>query len=253
VPKPVFVGTAGWSIPREWAARFAGEGSHLERYARVLPAAENNSSFYRISERATYARWAVSVPRDFRMSVKMPRAISHYARLKGTRPVLERFLRHVRGLGRTLGCLLLQLPASFPYERRRAAAFLTLLRRRHRGAVVLEPRHPSWFDPQVDALLKKMRVARVAADPPPVAGALEPGGWSRLVYFRLHGSPQMYYSAYSSDFLAALADRLHGASRRATVWCIFDNTASGAALGNALELIGQLRARIPNSLHGGGP
>jgi uncharacterized protein YecE (DUF72 family) len=241
VPKPIFVGTAGWSIPREWAARFAGGGSHLERYARVLPAAENNSSFYRISERATYARWAASVPRDFRMSVKMPRAISHYARLKGTRPVLERFLRHVRGLGGTLGCLLVQLPASFPYERRRARAFFTVLRASHKGAVVLEPRHPTWFDPRVDALLRKVRIARVAADPPPVAAALEPGGWPRLVYFRLHGSPRMYYSAYSSAFLADLADRLRTASRHATVWCIFDNTGSGAALGNALEVIDRLR------------
>ena len=244
MPKPVFVGTAGWSIPREWAVRFPAGDSHLERYARVLPATENNSSFYRIAERATYARWAVSVPHDFRMSVKMPRAISHYARLKGTSPVLERFLQHAHGLGRTLGCLLLQLPASFPYERRRTATFFTLLRRRHKGAVAFEPRHPSWFDPEVDALLKRMRIARVAADPPPVAGALEPGGWSRLVYFRLHGSPQMYYSAYSSDFLAALADRLRGLSRRATVWCIFDNTASGAALGNALEMIERLRSRL---------
>ena len=242
MPRPIYVGTAGWSVPREWAARFPAGGSHLERYARVLPATENNSSFYRISERATYARWAASVPRGFRMSVKMPRAISHYARLKGTRPVLERFLRHVRGLGGTLGCLLLQLPASFPYERRRAAAFFLLLRARHKGAVALEPRHPSWFDPEVDVLLKKMRIARVAADPLPVPGALEPGGWSRLVYFRLHGSPQMYYSAYSSAFLADLSDRLRDASRHATVWCIFDNTASGAALGNALEVIDRLRS-----------
>jgi uncharacterized protein YecE (DUF72 family) len=241
VPRPIFVGTAGWSIPREWAAHFPAGGSHLERYARVLPATENNSSFYRIAERATYARWAASVPRDFRMSVKMPRAISHYARLKGTRPVLERFLRPARGLGRTLGCLLLQLPASFPYERRRAAAFFTLLRACHKGAVAFEPRHPSWFDPQVDALLKKVRIARVVADPPPVAAALEPGGWSRLAYFRLHGSPQMYYSAYSSAFLGDLAARLRGASQRATVWCIFDNTASGAALGNALDLVDRLR------------
>lgn len=241
MPRPIFVGTAGWSIPREWAAHFPAEGSHLERYARVLPATENNSSFYRIAERATYARWAASVPRDFRMSVKMPRAISHYARLKGTRSVLERFLQHARGLGRTLGCLLLQLPASFPYERHRAAAFFTLLRARHKGAVVFEPRHPSWFEPEVDALLKRVRIARVAADPPPVAAALEPGGWPHLAYFRLHGSPQMYYSAYSSAFLADLADRLRGESRRATVWCIFDNTASGAALGNALDLIDRLR------------
>jgi uncharacterized protein YecE (DUF72 family) len=241
VAKAVYVGTAGWSIPWEYAACFPGGGSHLERYARVLVATENNSSFYRIAERATYARWAASVPRGFRMSVKVPQAISHYARLKGTRPVLERFLCHVRGLGRTLGPLLLQLPASFPFERRRARAFFTVLRGRHPGPVVLEPRHPSWFDPEVDALLRKMRIARAAADPPPAPAALEPGGWPRLVYFRLHGSPRMYYSAYKPPFLADLADRLRRQSERATVWCIFDNTARGAAIGNALDTLDRLR------------
>lgn len=54
--KRVYIGTAGWSIPREHAPRFPGSGSHLERYARVLPATENNSTFYRVSERATAAR-----------------------------------------------------------------------------------------------------------------------------------------------------------------------------------------------------
>ncbi len=30
------VGTAGWSLPRADARDFPGEGTHLERYARVL-------------------------------------------------------------------------------------------------------------------------------------------------------------------------------------------------------------------------
>jgi uncharacterized protein YecE (DUF72 family) len=36
----VRTGTAGWSIPGAHAALFPGGGSHLERYARVLPAVE---------------------------------------------------------------------------------------------------------------------------------------------------------------------------------------------------------------------
>lgn len=239
--RPIYIGTAGWSIPREHAARFPAAGSHLERYARVLPAAENDSTFYRVHERTTYAHWAASVPRDFRITVKMPRTISHFARLKATRRLLERFLPEVRGLGRKLGPLLLQLPPSLRYDRRTAGVFFTLLRRRYTGPVVFEPRHPSWFTADVDALLVKMRVARVAADPPPVSAALAPGGWPRLVYYRLHGSPEMYYSAYSAEYLADLAERIADASRRATVWCIFDNTAAGAALGNALELMSRLK------------
>jgi len=41
------IGTAGWSISRDAASSFPGEGSHLERYAKVLGCAEINSSFHR--------------------------------------------------------------------------------------------------------------------------------------------------------------------------------------------------------------
>ncbi len=232
----VFVGTAGWSIPREHAERAPGSGSHLERYARVLPAAEIDSSFYRSHRRETYERWRASVPSAFRFAVKFPKTISHVARLEGTREALEAFLDETSGLGRARGPLLLQLPPSLRYEARAAHRFFALLRRRYSGPVVCEPRHPSWFEPEVEAALTRARVARVAADPPVVAGGLEPGGWPRLVYYRLHGSPRMYYSSYAEAFLVDLAERLQVAARRATVWCIFDNTAAGAALGNALRL-----------------
>ena len=42
---PVYVGTAGWSLPRDRQHRFPGTGSHLERYAKVFPAVEINSTF----------------------------------------------------------------------------------------------------------------------------------------------------------------------------------------------------------------
>jgi uncharacterized protein YecE (DUF72 family) len=84
-----YLGTAGWWIARVRAAHFPARGSHLERYARVLPAVENDSTFYRVHKRETYERWASSTPPAFRFAVKMPRTISHYARLKGTGRMLE--------------------------------------------------------------------------------------------------------------------------------------------------------------------
>jgi uncharacterized protein YecE (DUF72 family) len=53
----------------------------------------------------------------------------------------------------------------------------------------------------------------------------------------MHGSPRMYASPYPSAALDRLAAQLLEAhSRGAETWCIFDNTASGAAFGNALGL-----------------
>jgi uncharacterized protein YecE (DUF72 family) len=242
VPAKIYIGTAGWSIPRGEQRRFPAGGSHLARYARALPAVEINSTFHRPHRAATFERWAASVPRSFRFSVKIPRAITHDQRLAHSGPLLTTFIASLDPLGSRLGCLLVQLPPSLAFEARVARAFFAVLRRRFERGIALEPRHASWFESRADRLLNAFEVARVAADPPRVAGGDEPGGWRGLSYFRLHGSPRIYYSSYEAGYLDALADRLRVLRRSpGPTWCIFDNTTLGAATGNALSLVEHLR------------
>jgi uncharacterized protein YecE (DUF72 family) len=235
------VGTAGWSLPREWQGRFPGAGSHLERYAAVFDAAEINSTFHRPHRASTYARWAASVPRNFRFSMKLPKAITHEARLRGVRRLLRDFFAEVDPLRSRIGCVLVQLPPSLALEPRVARGFFSALRQAYDGPVAIEPRHPTWFTTQAGRMLAEERVARVAADPAKAVGGDEPGGFLGLAYYRLHGSPRVYYSSYPEPFLDALALRLR-TLRRAGVacWCIFDNTTLGAATGNALGLASRL-------------
>src|SRR5439155_24898145 len=136
-----------------------------------------------------------------------------------------------------------QLPPSLTFSAGVAERFLALLRGRFDGALALEPRHPTWFEPEAGELVTSYRVARVAADPAVVPAAAEPGGWDGLVYYRLHGSPRVYYSAYSGEYLEGLAKSLVLAARSAHVWCIFDNTAAFAATANALDVLARVRAR----------
>lgn len=220
------IGTAGWAIRREHQACFPGDGPHLSRYGARLNAVEINSSFYRPHRPATYARWAKETPDGFAFSVKMPRTITHDAKLKGARAELTRFLDECGALGGKLGCILIQLPPKLAFAR---SDFFERLRDLYDGAAALEPRHASWFTKEADALLASHRIARVAADPP--IGPFAPGGWRGFEYWRLHGSPKIYYSDYEDDFLAALADRV---GRDA--WIVFDNTALGCATANALTL-----------------
>ena len=241
VPEPL-VGTAGWSLPPRDQPRFPGEGSHLERYARVFRAVEINSTFHRPHRPATFLRWAASVPAGFRFSVKVPRTITHDARLSGARPLVDGFLAQLEPLGKRLGCLLVQLPPKLEYDARTARAFFAHLRGEFAEAIAVEPRHESWFTGAADRMLVKVRVARVAADPPRAATGFEPGGWTGMAYYRLHGSPRMYYSSYEDEYLDVLALRL-GELRRAAIpsWCIFDNTTLGAGTANALSLVSRLR------------
>lgn len=231
-----YIGTAGWGIPRAEQAHFPPGDSQLERYAKVFPAVEINSTFYRSHRAATFERWAATVPRAFRFSVKLPRTITHDRRLTGSGKLLDAFLEDLAPLRDRLGCLLVQLPPSLTFDARVARAFFKALRKRSDRNVAVEPRHVSWFEGRAEKLLDEFRIARVAADPPRAEVDGEPGGWSGLAYFRLHGSPRMYYSSYEGDVLDALAVKLrHLKKRRVTAWCIFDNTALGAATGNAIS------------------
>ena len=237
----LFIGTAGWSLSRAVQPRFPGEGTHLERYARVLPAAEINASFYRPLRPELYAKWAASVPGDFRFAVKVPKTITHERRLLDCEEPLAEFLDQVHALGERLGCLLVQLPPSFAWDASLAGAFFAVLRALHDGPVALEPRHATWFTPAAAALLREYDVARVAADPACVPEAAEPGGAPGIAYWRLHGSPRVYWSAYDDAYLSALAARVaEAAATTSAVWCIFDNTASGEAAPNALDLLQRL-------------
>lgn len=239
MPGLIQIGTAGWAIPRQAAECFPTDGGSLERYATRFSAAEINSTFHRSHKPQTLTRWAASVPDDFRFAVKLPKKISHELRLVGTEDVLCSFSEETRSLGTKLGPLLLQLPPSLAYERAIAEPFLKLLRAHIPHRVVCEPRHPSWFDVEADSLLAAYAIARVAADPARVPTGGWPGGTLSLSYYRLHGAPRVYYSAYDSAFLSTLAAAIRGSAAE-EVWCIFDNTASGAATANALTLQMQL-------------
>lgn len=231
------VGTAGWTLPKLHADRFPVEGSHLERYARMMSGVEVNSSFYRPHQKKTWERWGASTPDGFRFSVKLPKAITHASKLVNAGGLLQAFLDQASGLGEKMGPLLIQLPPSLVFDAGTAREFFTTLRELHGGGAVLEPRHASWFTSAADRVLCEFEVARVAADPAkasPTGG--RPGGWGGLRYFRLHGSPRTYYSEYSKMFLRELAEELLKQPEGVCTWVVFDNTALGHATLNALEL-----------------
>lgn len=235
----VRIGTAGWAIPRAVAAEFPTEGTGLQRYAARFDAAEINSTFYRSHKPAILERWAAAVPDGFRFALKASKTITHEQRLAGEAAELfARFLEETAPLGAKRGPVLIQLPPTLKFDPAIAGAFFEGARAIYAGPLGLEPRHPTWFEPEPDALLDRLHVARVAADPAVVPAAAEPGGWRGLTYRRLHGSPRMYATPYTDEQLAALAADLAASSVES--WCVFDNTMSGAAAANALDLVSRL-------------
>lgn len=229
----VRIGTAGWALPKALRLSQSDNKSVLQQYAELFDAVEINSSFYRPHRRATYERWRAAVPSSFRFSVKVPRTITHELGLLHCRSETVSFMDTVSGLDDKLAVLLVQLPPKHTFEKSVAAAFFKALRRETAAHIVCEARSPSWFTKGATAVLEEYGIIRVVADPVPSGCEWAAPSPPRFAYFRLHGSPRMYYSAYSLDHLRGVA----AAARAETqAWCIFDNTAAGAAWSDATVL-----------------
>jgi uncharacterized protein YecE (DUF72 family) len=245
---PIHVGCAGWSLPKEHSALFGAKGSHLHRYAQRFDAVEINSSFYRSHRVDTYRRWADATPDYFRFAIKLPKQITHINRLTVSDDLIEKFSAEIAGLGEKRGPVLVQLPPSLSFEETVANGFFASMHSHVQTAIVCEPRHLTWFSPKATALLREHGIGRVAADPSIEMAAAVPDGCPQHAYFRWHGSPRMYYSEYDVDALNQLKSQvLRVAPAAEAVWCIFDNTAAGAAIVNAVTLAAMLN---PYSLAG---
>jgi uncharacterized protein YecE (DUF72 family) len=161
--------------------------------------------------------------------------ITHELKLHGARVPFVTFMQQTDGLAEKRGPILVQLPPSLSFDASVVTPFLDVVRKVYNGSMVCEPRHATWFSSAAASLLDRYEISRVAADPPLVPEATVPAGWPRVAYFRLHGSPRKYWSRYDENNIATLAATVRSAAAE-EVWCVFDNTASGAAMENALEL-----------------
>ena len=224
------VATAAWSIPKKMADQFAREGSGLNRYASVFDGVEINSTFYRRHKASTFARWAESVPDSFRFAIKVPKEITHVRAMKDIAEPFETFLEDIAALGEKRGPLLCQLPPSLAFDAEVLHTALQTMRDADNGPIVIEVRHKSWASAEALDLLKSYAIDRVLADPAPVWPAED---FERPPkYVRLHGKPKIYYSSYTDEEIRSFSKLLAHDS-----WCVFDNTASGAAIENALTML----------------
>jgi uncharacterized protein YecE (DUF72 family) len=193
VPLPAgpVVGTCGFAYP-EWRGRFYPPelvpGEWLGFYAQVFEALELDGTFYRPPEPAQVAVWAEALPDRFAVAAKVPRAITHEARLQGepAAGMLRAFARALEPFGDRLLAVVLQLPPSLDAGEGRDRLARLLGDRPDALPVVVEVRHRSWDRPWLQPLLAAAGAGLVAAERPgePLWPAVPPGG---VRYLRLLG------------------------------------------------------------------
>jgi uncharacterized protein YecE (DUF72 family) len=231
----VRIGTSGWEY-RHWAGRFypaeLPRDRWLEHYAAEFDTVELNNPFYRLPEAEQFATWASRVPPSFRYAVKASRYLTHVRRLREPAEPLERLWSRARRMDERLGPVLYQLPPRWRPNHERLAAFLAAI---PAGDQAIEFRDRRWYGARTAGMLREAGVALCLHDMPGSATRPEPAG--PFAYVRFHGSAGRYMGSYSSQRLAAWADRLAAwAAGGMAVWAYFNNDVDGHAVRDAARL-----------------
>ena len=253
----LYIGTSGWHY-NDWIGSFYPSditGYHeLTYHAKFFNTVENNSSFYRIASENAYKTWTRMTPDDYAFSLKLNKFITHTSRLEVTDDVVEKvryILQTTQVLGKKMGALLIQLPASFRYDPARLETFLAFFTSEVRSKpfafdLAIELRNKYWFTDELFALLKKYNVALVAG---------QSSRWPEMrhltadiAYMRMHGPDKLFASSYTTEQLQEWAEYIHsfpvGIKR---VYIYFNNDLHGYAIKNAQELQKLLAQKAPES------
>jgi uncharacterized protein YecE (DUF72 family) len=231
------IGCSGFHY-REWKEVFypakLPQRLWFDYYSKQFNTLELNFSFYQFPKLSSLRRWYDQSPDDFRFSLKVPRAITHYKKFTGTEQLLDDFYGVVKeGLGNKLGAVLFQLPPSLHYS---DISLEQLINSAHQGYPnVIEFRHNSWWTDKVINQLKANYISFCGISYPKLPEELIIN--SSMVYYRFHGVPVLYKSSYQHSFLSKIAGCIIRNKTVKTAYLYFNNTAETAALENAKWLI----------------
>jgi len=239
-PGEIRTGTSGWQYA-DWQGPFYPKGlakrEWLGRYAADFASVELNASFYRLPAQSSIERWRAATPEGFLFSVKAPRALTHFKKLKGCEQGIQEMLARLALFGDKLGPILFQLPPRWHVNVNRLEGFLAALPDGRR--YVLEPRDQSWQCEEVYTILRAHRTGLCIAERGGTTSAEVVTG--DFVYLRLHGPDAGGGGNYRAETLRGWAARaLNWARTGRDVYLYFDNDQRAHAVRNARRLVGFL-------------
>jgi uncharacterized protein YecE (DUF72 family) len=237
------IGCSGYYYP-EWKGFFypldLPKSQWFEHYCDHFNAIELNGTFYKFPRIDSLSNWYRRSPMDFRFSVKAPRVITHFKRMKDSAKYLRDFYNVVRdGLAEKAGCLLFQFPSAYQASDEAVDRLLSMLDRTFVN--VVEFRHASWWDERITSTLHKEGIVMSGVSHPQFPSAVVGDG--PIMYYRLHGVPHLYHSSYDPSSLEDITLQAQQITPLKEAYIVFNNTASGAALQNAKQLV-ELTAAI---------
>lgn len=230
-----YIGCSGYYYSY-WKNRFYPKGvspkNWLEYYSSVFNTVELNGTFYRTPKLFALKKYAEATPKDFKFSVKMSKYISHIIKLKDSKNSILDFQDLVgEGLGNKLQHYLFQLPPSYSYNEENLEKIIDNIP--HKPENVVELRHVSWWNKDVEKAFRKAKLTFCNVDFPGLKTYFV--HTTDHFYLRLHGNPELFKSSYSEKELKQFKKIFPAQSKTSCIY--FNNTYYEAGYENAQTLM----------------
>ena len=234
------IGCSGFYY-RHWKGSFYPEDIPMrkwfEYYCEHFKTVELNTTFYHFPKPGVLDSWYKRSPEDFKFTVKAPQLISHYKKFVGCRQLAKDFYSSAqKGLKEKLGCVLFQLHPRTVFSEAKLSDIIQTIDSSYTN--VVEFRHASWWKAEVIKELSKHNITFAGISYPhlPVDVIMN----TSVLYYRLHGVPNLYTSGYSEDELEKIVKRIKSFKKLKQAWLYFNNDSKGWAYNNAASMIGKI-------------
>jgi len=215
----------------------------FEYYCEHFNTLELNVTFYRFPKISTFENWYRKTPADFVFTVKAPRLITHFKQFIDTAELMQEYYETMmEGLKEKLGAVLFQLPPRSIYTKDRLDRILETVDSRFNN--VMEFRHPSWWNEEVYRILAKHKISFCGMSHPDLPDEIIQN--SPIVYYRLHGIPELYKSAYTTRKLNSIINEIAANKKTRKAYIYFNNDIGLSAVKNATEMISYLKTEKIN-------
>ena len=206
--------------------------SRLTYYASIFNSIEFNSSFYKIPQPSTVAKWAASVPEHFRFTFKLWKKITHTKGLNFNKEDVGAFFNSINSVNEKKGCLLIQFPLclgkEYSIQLENLLSCIIESDPTQDWKVAVEFRNKSWYHEDVYDLFSFYKATMVIQDIPKSATPLLEQK-SDFLYLRFHGPTGNYRESYSEDFLREYATLINEwIEEEKTIYVYFNNTMGDA-------------------------
>jgi uncharacterized protein YecE (DUF72 family) len=170
---------------------------------------EINGSFYHFPTSSWINNWKNSSAKDFRFSIKVNRAITHYTRLKGEKSIdlWRNFRKTLEPIQDRIAFWLFQMPSTFKFSHENMERLRTFEKNADLDEnAILEFRDDSWWSMSSIKELQKLKITMCSVDAPLLPRKIL--NLNNIIYCRLHGAKSWYNYTYSEKELRNIIMRL---------------------------------------------